>query len=184
MNNSKRHEELKQAIRAELGKHGRVRIFVNNVGTAFRKRRGDPKLYPIKFGLCTGSSDLIGIRAVEITPDMVGKTIGKSVDKGEMPVYVGRFGDSLEEVFITGPELKRKFGEKFDEIPAGALGVYTYTERLAQGIRQLMCGNRKFALEHITRDDIASLTKEAAEISSIPHVMDTDKSVVDKILSS
>ncbi len=127
---------------------------------------------------------LIGMARSPLAAAMVGKTIGKNVKKGEMPVYVGRFGDSLEEVFITGPELKRKFGEKFNEIPAGALGLYTYSERLAQGIRQLMCGNRKFALKHVARGDIASLTREATEISGIPHVMDTDKSEVDEILGS
>ncbi len=47
-----------------------------------------------------------------------------------------------------------------------------------------MCGSRKFALDYITRDDIAALTKEAAEISGISHVMDADKEDVDKILSS
>jgi hypothetical protein len=47
-----------------------------------------------------------------------------------------------------------------------------------------MTGNRKFALEHITRDDIASITKEAADISRIPYVMDLDKEEVDKILDS
>ena len=79
---------------------------------------------------------------------------------------------------------RKQFGDRFDEIPAGALGLYTYSERLAQGIRQLMCGNRKFALKHISRDDIASLTKEAAEISGIPHVMETDKTAVDEILGA
>ncbi len=45
-------------------------------------------------------------------------------------------------------------------------------------------GSRKFALEYITRDDIAALTKEAAEISGIDYVMDADKEEVDGILSS
>jgi hypothetical protein len=113
---------------------------------------------------------------------MVGKTIGKKLDSGEMPVYVGRFGRTKEEIFITTPELKHKFGKKFDQIPAGALGVYTYSERLAQGLRQLMTGARKFSLEHITREDIAALTRETAEISGIQYIMNVDKKEVDKIL--
>ena len=100
-----------------------------------------------------------------------------------MPVYVGRFGRTKGEIFITTPELKAKFGKKFDQIPTGALGVYTYSERLAQGLRQLMTGARKFSLEHITREDIAALTRETAEVSNIQYIMDVDKTEVNKILS-
>ena len=60
--------------------------------------------------------------------------------------------------------------------------MYTYFSRLAQGLRQLMAGERKFALEYITRDDIVALTREAAGISGIDYVMDADKKEVDKIL--
>jgi hypothetical protein len=47
-----------------------------------------------------------------------------------------------------------------------------------------MCGSRKFGLKYITREDIAALTKEAAEISGIDYVMDADKEEVDGILGS
>jgi hypothetical protein len=73
---------------------------------------------------------------------------------------------------------------EFEKIPAGALGLYTYYERLAQGLRQLMAGNRKFSMEHISRNDIAALTPEASEISGIPHVMDLDKEEVASILDA
>ncbi len=61
--------------------------------------------------------------------------------------------------------------------------MYTYYERLAQGLRQLMCGCRKFALEYIARDDLAALTHEAAEISGITFITDVDKAQVEKILN-
>ncbi|MBU4374690.1 MAG: FMN-binding glutamate synthase family protein, partial [Euryarchaeota archaeon] len=62
--------------------------------------------------------------------------------------------------------------------------VYTYFQRLAQGMRQLMAGNRKFALKYIERGDIAALTKEAAEVSGIPYIMDVDNEEVEGILNS
>jgi len=115
---------------------------------------------------------------------MVGKTIGSRIKDGQIPVYVERFGNSVEEIFITAPELKKRFGQRFDELPPGAIGVYTYFKRLNQGLRQLMAGARKFALSYITRDDIGALTMEAARISGIKYIQDIDKEEVEKILNS
>ena len=72
-------------------------------------------------------------------------------------------------------ELKDRLGKDFEKLPPGAIGVYSYMQRLAQGMRQLMAGCRKFTLDSLTRGDLCSLTKECAEISGIPHVMDLDE---------
>jgi glutamate synthase domain-containing protein 2 len=135
-------------------------------------------------GLAIGAPyfKIIGMARSPLAAAMVGKTIGKRTAEGQIPVYVGRFGDTPEEIFITASELKRKLGKKYDKLPSGAMGVYTYSERLAQGLKQLMCGARKFTLDHITRDDIAALTPEAAQVSGIDYVMDVDKREVEKIL--
>jgi len=126
----------------------------------------------------------VGMARGPMAATMVGKTIGRRIIEGQIPVYVERFGSSVEEIFVTAPELKRKYGERFNEIPTGALGLYSYFKRLSQGLRQLMSGNRKFALGYITRDDIAALTREAASISGIPYILDVDREEVEKILSS
>ena len=85
---------------------------------------------------------------------------------------------------MTSEELRQKIGNsEFDKLPAGAIGLYTYYERLAQGLRQLMCGSRKFSLDYISRSDIVSLTKEVADISGITYVMDVDLKEVDQILN-
>jgi glutamate synthase domain-containing protein 2 len=126
---------------------------------------------------------LIGMARAPIAAAMVGKTIGRTIEYNQVPVYVERFGNSKDEIFVTAGDLRKELGDKeFEKLPTGALGLYTYYERLAQGLRQLMCGSRKFALEHISRDDIASLTPEAVKISGIPYVMDVDKEEVDEIL--
>ena len=74
--------------------------------------------------------------------------------------------------------------DEFEKLPTGAIGLYTYYERLAQGLRQLMCGARKFDLSFITRDDIASLTRDAAEISGINYIQDVDEAEVQEILGA
>jgi len=100
-------------------------------------------------------------------------------------VYVERFGNTKDEIFVTAADLRVELGnDEFEKIPTGALGLYTYYERLAQGLRQLMAGNRKFSTEYITRDDIVSLTPEAARISGIAYVMDAQQEEAQAILNS
>ena len=115
---------------------------------------------------------------------MVGKNIGKLIEESSLPIYVERFGTTVSEVFVTAPELHERYKDRFRKLPVGAIGLYTYYQRVAQGLRQLMCGARKFALQHITRDDIAALTPRAAEISGIPLVSEADGEEVEQILAA
>jgi len=136
-------------------------------------------------GLALGAPfvKMVGMARGPIAAAMVGKTIGKAIEANELPVYVERFGTMKDEIFVTSTELRNMVGvEQFEQLPTGAIGLYTYYERLAQGLRQLMAGTRKFSLPHISRDDIAALTHEAAEISGIPYVMDVDREEVEALL--
>ena len=138
-------------------------------------------------GLALGAPfvKLVGMARSPIAAAMVGKTIGRAVQEGQLPVYVERFGNSIDEIFVTASELRKELGNsEFEALPPGAIGLYTYYERLAQGLKQLMNGSRKFAPEFITRDDIAALTKEAAEISGITYITDVDKKEVENILNA
>jgi hypothetical protein len=45
-----------------------------------------------------------------------------------------------------------------------------------------MAGARKFALDFVNRDDLFALTREAADVSGIPYVMEADMEEVEKIL--
>ncbi len=136
-------------------------------------------------GLAIGAPyvKVIGMARSPLTAAMVGKTVGEAVKSGKVPNEYKKYGETLEQVFIAASELKEKLGaEAFEKLPVGAIGVYTYFERLAQGLRQFMCGARKFALSYITRDDVAALTREAAEITGIRYIMDVDAEEVEKIL--
>lgn len=66
--------EILQQIRLTAGGVSGVRLFRNSIGVA-RFDNGAT----IPYGLCVGSSDLIGWRSVRITPGMVGKTIAAFV---------------------------------------------------------------------------------------------------------
>ncbi len=118
-----------------------------------------------------------------MTAAMVANTVGQMVTSGKvLPTDLSKYGDSLDQVFAGAAELKKKLGKDFDKLPAGAIGMYTYYDRLSTGLKQLMAGERKFALKYISRDDLFALTTEAANVSGIPYVMDADKEAVEKIL--
>jgi len=118
-----------------------------------------------------------------MTATMVANTVGKMVSSGKMlPTDLSKYGDTLEQVFGGAAALKKELGEDFDDVPAGALGMYNYYTRLSTGLKQFMAGARKFALKYISRDDISTLTREASEISGITYVMDADKEEMDRIL--
>ncbi len=137
-------------------------------------------------GLALGAPyfNVVTMARAPLAAAMVGKTIGKLMAEKQMPVYIERFGNTPEDVFITATELKEQFGNDFELIPTGALGLYTYMQRIAQGLRQMMAGSRKFTLDYITRNDIAALTEEAAKISGISYVTDVDMEETNKILNS
>jgi glutamate synthase domain-containing protein 2 len=133
------------------------------------------------FALAAPYVKLIAWARGPLAAAMVGKTIGRHIEESSLPIYIERFGTTVSEVFVTAPELQERFKDRFRKLPAGAIGFYTYYQRVAQGLRQLMCGARKFGLEHISRDDIAALTPRAAEISGIPLVSDADHEEVERI---
>ncbi len=116
-----------------------------------------------------------------MTAGMVGKTHGRMMAEkmeleGEDPA------DGYVKLFAVGSQLRERLGKDFNELPPGAIGIYSYIDRLRQGLQQLMAGERKFALKYIDRGDLVALTREAADVSGIPYVMESDKEEIDKIL--
>ena len=113
----------------------------------------------------------------------VGKLVAEQINKNAVDKTIEPYGKTIDEVFVLASRAKRLFGASGKEIPLGAIGVYSYYQRLSQGLRQLMCGSRKFALEYLTRNDIVTLTRDAAEVTGIRYIMDADSEEVEQILT-
>ena len=73
MATSPSEHEIQQRIRLACGR-GAVRLWRNNTGGLV-----DQQGRFVRFGLCRGSSDLIGLRSLEVTPDLVGQRIAQFV---------------------------------------------------------------------------------------------------------
>jgi glutamate synthase domain-containing protein 2 len=116
-------------------------------------------------------------------PGMVGKNIGEWLKAKDLPKTVSKYGNTIEEIFVSYEELKKKFGKELKNIPSGAIGLYTFSQKFKAGLQQLMAGSRNFNLSLVSQKDIMSLTEEAARISGIPFVMDAYRKEAEKILS-
>lgn len=141
--------------------------------------------------VCMGRSIMTAAMVGNTQANMLKKKMEKSIEKNgsvmhhfdeKSPLVKGGDWIEVKDLFVTAPKLNEKYGKDFAQIPPGAIGVYTYIDRLSQGLQQFMAGERKFALKHIDRNDIFALTREAAEMSGITYVMDVDKEEVDNIL--
>ncbi|MFH1413376.1 MAG: FMN-binding glutamate synthase family protein [Candidatus Omnitrophota bacterium] len=115
-------------------------------------------------------------------PGMVGKNIGYWIEGKSLPNTVSQYGKKPEEIFVCYEELKEKYGKRMNEIPLGAIGMYSFVQKLKVGLQQLMAGTRNFNLSTISRKDVISLTEEAAKISGIPYVMDAYRKEAEKVL--
>lgn len=115
-------------------------------------------------------------------PGMVGKNMEGWLQAKDLPKTVSEFGNTPEEIYVTYADLKEKYGKDIKDIPLGAVGIYTFSQKIKVGLQQLMAGSRNFRINTISRKDIMSLTEEAAKISGIPYVMDAYREEADEIL--
>ncbi|MEM4245733.1 MAG: glutamate synthase-related protein [Candidatus Bathyarchaeia archaeon] len=98
--------------------------------------------------------------------------------EGRLPkTFTDLYGDQPEKFFISGPMLKATMVGR-GKVPWEAVGLYGYlNDRIGVGLQQLMAGCRKWRLSLLSREDIASLTPRAKDVTGIPlyeDVLDQD----------
>ncbi|MBW7897763.1 hypothetical protein B188_17400 [Candidatus Brocadiaceae bacterium B188] len=124
----------------------------------------------------------VGMARAPLCAAHVGKLVADQVNKNSIDKTIEPYGRTMDEIFVLASKAKRLFCSDGREVPPGALGVYSYYQRLSQGLQQLMCGSRKFGLKHLTRDDVVTLTREAAEVTGLKYIMDADSEIAEQIL--
>ena len=68
---SQSENQIQQEIRLAVGQEKNLRLFRNETGSLPNPKTGKW----VDFGLAKGSSDLIGFKTIEVTPDMVGEKL-------------------------------------------------------------------------------------------------------------
>jgi hypothetical protein len=116
-------------------------------------------------------------------PGFVGKNIDKWIKDDKLPRTVSQFGSTVEEIFVNYEDVKNLVGsDEIKNIPLGAIGIYSYSEKIKVGLQQLMAGARCFSIPAISRNELMSLTDECANISGIPYLMDAYRQEAMEIL--
>lgn len=119
-------------------------------------------------GLALGAPyiNFVAVGRAAMAAAMAGKQINDLIEAGNIPKEYQRFGITKEDLFADIRELKLYY-ENASEFSGGAIGVYSYINRITAGLKQLMALNRKFKLEYIDRSDIIPLTELASQVTNL-----------------
>lgn len=130
---------------------------------------------PFTKAVCMGRALMI--------PGMVGKNIEQWLKDSKLPNTVSQFGSTPEEIFVCYEDVKSIVGAgEMKNIPLGAVGIYSFSEKIRVGLQQLMAGARCFSVPVITRRQLMSLTEECTKVTRIPYLMDAYREEAEKIL--
>lgn len=116
--------------------------------------------------LSFGSGEIlsIGVCRAAMAAAMSGKKIGTAIRQGNVPPMFQTFGNSVEEIFADLPDLRALYGKEADRFPTGAIGVFSYLNRLAFGLRHFGALTRKFDVSLWDKTDLIPLTRDAKEL--------------------
>ena len=106
-------------------------------------------------------------------PGMVGKNCAQWLKEGNLPKSISEYGSTPEEIFVSYERVKDLVGaDEIGKIPLGAIGIFSYADKLKVGLQQFMAGSRCFSVPAISRKELMSLTEECAKVTGIPYLMD------------
>ena len=106
-------------------------------------------------------------------PGIVGKNIEQWLKEHKLPKSISDYGLTAEEIFVCYEDVKHLVGaDEMKKIPLGAVGLYSYCDKIKVGLQQIMAGARCFSIDAISRNELMSLTEECAKVTRIPYLMD------------
>ncbi|BBD07297.1 glutamate synthase-related protein [Desulfovibrio ferrophilus] len=101
----------------------------------------------------------------------------------KLPSTVSERGNTADKIFAGYHTLEQKIGkDEMKKVPYGAIAMWTCMDKLSCGLQQLLAGARKFDLEDISRDDIASCNRDTERETGIPFITDVGDEKAQKIL--
>ena len=112
----------------------------------------------------SGAITAIGLCRAAMTAAMTGKRIGELVKKGTIPKNLERYGSTIEELYGDLPDLRAIYGKEADNFSLGAVGVFSYLNKIAFGLKHFAALNRKFDISYLDKSDLIPLTCGARDL--------------------
>lgn len=114
-------------------------------------------------GLAYGDGHVLGIGLcrASMAAAMSGKTIGEQIKNGNVPQRFTSLGSTIEEIFCDLPDLRALYGKKANHFSPGAIGLFSYLNKIAFGLKHFAALNRKFNIDILNKSDLIPLTSEA-----------------------
>jgi len=113
----------------------------------------------------------IAMARAPLTATMKSQYFARLAKNGKLPrSFVQSYTGDPHTFFVRAGDIAKKYPEKKlgEDIPWGAVGLNTYLEeRIGEGLKQLLAGSRKFRLDLLEKDDIASLSEYASKVTGV-----------------
>lgn len=106
----------------------------------------------------------IGLCRASMAAAMSAKKIGELIVAGKTPPLFRGYGSIIEEIFADLPDLRALYGKQADTFSPGAIGVFSYLNKIAFGLRHFAALNRKFHVSLLNKSDLIALTADAREL--------------------
>jgi glutamate synthase domain-containing protein 2 len=100
-----------------------------------------------------------------------------------LPKTVAAFGGDARQIFAAWHNVREQVGnEAIKTIPYGAIAACTLLDKLGAGLQQLLAGARRFSVDAIRREDIASVNRETERETNIPFITEAQDEAARDIL--
>lgn len=106
----------------------------------------------------------IGLCRAAMAAAMAGKNIGEKIAEGNIPKNLEKYGSTVNEIYSDLADLRYIYGKEANEFSLGAVGVFSYLNKIAFGIKHFAALNRKFDISYLDRSDLIPLTGEAKDL--------------------
>ncbi len=106
----------------------------------------------------------VGLCRASMAAAMSADNIGKAIRAGNVPDRFKDYGTTINDIFGDLPDLCAIYGTEAKDFAPGAIGVFSYLNKIGFGLQHFGALNRKFDIKYFDKTDLIPLTPEARDL--------------------